>query len=248
MRVESILGSIRLFLANVYLTMFGDIKRMLADIKNEVNFTRGYIGKNALDERVMDAMARVPRDAFVPEKIRKLAFDNCPLPIGHDQTISQPYIVALMSDLLATRADHKILEIGTGCGYQTAILSQLCAQVYTVERIPELTKMARKHFKKLQYSNIETLVGNGYDGWPEHAPYDGIVVTASASHIPDALIEQLKPGGNLVIPIGLANMHQELLLVKKDPDSEIIVDSILPVAFVPMIDDKMRHQASSTIH
>ena len=228
--------------------MYGDIKRMLADIKIEVNFTRGYIGKNALDERVMDAMARVPRDAFVPDKMKKLAFDNCPLPIGHDQTISQPYIVALMSDLLDLRADHSVLEVGTGCGYQTAILSQLCARVYSVERIAALTEVARSHFEKLNYRNIDTLVGNGYDGWPEHAPYDAIVVTAAASHIPDALIEQLKPGGNLVVPIGLANMHQELMLVKKDANDEINVESILPVAFVPMIDDKMRHQISGTIH
>ena len=228
--------------------MYGDIKRMLADIKIEVNFTRGYIGKNALDERVMDAMARVPRDAFVPDKMKKLAFDNCPLPIGHDQTISQPYIVALMSDLLDLRADHSVLEVGTGCGYQTAILSQLCARVYSVERIAALTEVARSHFEKLNYRNIDTLVGNGYDGWPEHAPYDAIVVTAAASHIPDALIEQLKPGGNMVVPIGLANMHQELMLVKKDANDEINVESILPVAFVPMIDDKMRHQISGTIH
>ena len=228
--------------------MFGGIKRMLADIESEVKFTRSYIGKSVLDKRVMEAMALVPRDAFVPEKMKKLAFDNGPLPIGHDQTISQPYIVALMTDLLALRADHSVLEIGTGCGYQTAILSQLCAHVYSVERIAALTEVARSHFAKLKYSNIDTLVGNGYDGWPEHAPYDAIVVTAAASHIPDALIEQLKPGGNLVIPIGLANMHQELLLVKKDANDEINVDSILPVAFVPMIDDKMRHPAHGTLH
>ena len=228
--------------------MFGDIKRMLADIESEVHYTRSYIGKDALDKRVMAAMARVPRDAFVPEKVKKQAFYNSPLPIGHNQTISQPYIVALMSDLLAIKADHRVLEVGTGCGYQTAILAQLCAQVYSIERIPELTEMAKQHFEKLKYTNIETLVGNGYDGWQEHAPYDGIVVTASASHIPDALTEQLKPGGNLVIPIGLANMHQELLLVHKDLDGEITIDSILPVAFVPLIDDKMRHQAHGTIH
>jgi len=247
MIVEMILGKLCLLLADVF-NMFGDIKRMLADIESEVHFTRSYIGKDALDKRVMAAMARVPRDAFVPEKMKRLAFNNSPLPIGHDQTISQPYIVALMSDLLALRADHRVLEVGTGCGYQTAILSQLCAHVYSMERIAELAGVARDHFATLNYTNIETRVGNGYDGWPEQAPYDGIVVTAAASHIPDALVEQLKPGGNLVIPIGLANMHQELMLVHKDPDGEIKVDSILPVAFVPMVDDKMRHQISGTIH
>ncbi|MCW9003635.1 MAG: protein-L-isoaspartate(D-aspartate) O-methyltransferase [Gammaproteobacteria bacterium] len=228
--------------------MFGNIKRMLADIQSEVNYTRSYIGKDALDERVMDAMARVPRDEFVPDKLKKEAFNNGPLPIGYNQTISQPYIVALMTDLLDIKPEHRVLEIGTGCGYQTAILSRLCAEVYTMERIAELSHMAIEHFIKLKYKNIETTIGNGYDGWPEHAPYDGIVVTASASHIPDALTEQLKPGGNLVIPIGLEHMHQELLLVKKDLNSEITVDSILPVAFVPLIDDKMRHQGNSTLH
>ena len=228
--------------------MFGNIKRMLADIQSEVNYTRSYIGKDALDERVMDAMARVPRDEFVPDKLKKEAFNNGPLPIGYNQTISQPYIVALMTDLLDIKPEHRVLEIGTGCGYQTAILSQLCTEVYTMERIAELSHLAIEHFIKLKYKNIETTIGNGYDGWPEHAPYDGIVVTASASHIPDALTEQLKPGGNLVIPIGLEGMHQELLLLKKDLNSEITVDSILPVAFVPLIDDKMRHQGNSTLH
>lgn len=228
--------------------MFGDIKRMLADIKSEVHYTRSYIGKDELDERVMEAMALVPRDAFVPKSMKSQAFDNCPLPIGYNQTISQPYIVALMTDLLSIQADHRVLEIGTGCGYQTAILSRLCAEVFSVERIPELTDLARQHFKQLHYENIHTMVGNGYDGWAEHAPYDGIVVTASASHIPDALTDQLKPGGHLVIPVGLAGMHQELLLLKKDSEGEITVDSILPVAFVPLIDDKIRHPPHETVH
>lgn len=228
--------------------MFSNMKRMLADIESEVDYTRRYIGKDALDERVMEVMAQVPRDAFVPGNVKKRAFDNCPLPIGHNQTISQPYIVALMTDLLALQPDHRVLEIGTGCGYQTAILSRLCAEVFTMERIAELTRMAEAHFEKLHYQNIKSRVGNGYDGWPEHAPYDGIVVTASASHIPDALTDQLKPGGKLVIPVGLEGMHQELLLLKKDPEGNIRVDSILPVAFVPLIDDKIRHPPHDTVH
>jgi len=224
-----------------------NLKYMIADIEREVKYTRSYIGKNKLDDRVMDAMAKVPRDQFVPENAKSMAFHNGPLPIGHGQTISQPYIVALMTDLLQLKPEHKILEIGTGSGYQTAILSVLCEQVYSVERIDALNEMANQHFKELSYNNIETCVGNGYEGWPEHAPYDGIIVTASATHIPEPLIEQLKPGGNLVIPIGMAGMHQELMLVKKDLQGEITVDSILGVAFVPLVNDSM-HPPDESIH
>ncbi|MDH5570580.1 MAG: protein-L-isoaspartate(D-aspartate) O-methyltransferase [Gammaproteobacteria bacterium] len=216
-----------------------NLNRMLADIESEVKYTRAFIGKNKLDDHVMDAMAKVPRDTFVPKPVKYLAFDNGPLPIGHGQTISQPYIVALMTDLLELKPEHSVLEIGTGSGYQTAILSVLCKQVYSMERIPELYRAAREHFKELGYNNIESCVGNGYEGWPEHAPYDGIIVTASASHIPEPLMDQLKPGGNLVIPVGLPPMHQELLLVKKDLQDKLTVDSILGVAFVPLIDDSI---------
>jgi protein-L-isoaspartate(D-aspartate) O-methyltransferase len=220
---------------------------MIDGIESEVKYTRSYIGKNKLDDRVMDAMAKVPRDAFVPKPVKHLAFDNGPLPIGLGQTISQPYIVALMTDLLQLKPDHSVLEIGTGSGYQTAVLSILCKQVYTLERIPELYRTAKEHFKDLGYNNIESCVGNGYEGWPEHAPYDGIIVTASATHIPEPLIEQLKPGGNLVIPVGLPPMHQELLVVKKDLQGVITVDSILGVAFVPLINDSIP-PPSETLH
>lgn len=220
---------------------------MIADIEREVKYTRSYIGKNKLDERVMKAMAKVPRDRFVPEGEKSLAFNNGPLPIGHGQTISQPYIVALMTDLLELESQHTVLEIGTGSGYQTAILSVLCKQVYSVERIDALNELANKQFKELHYNNIETCIGNGYEGWLEHAPYDGIIVTASASHIPEPLIEQLKKGGNLVIPVGLEGMHQELMLVKKDLQGEVTVDSILGVAFVPLINDSI-HPPGESIH
>lgn len=211
------------------------IKRMIADIESEVKFTRNMIGKSALDKRVMKAMTRVPRDAFVPVDLKHAAFINGPLPIGHGQTISQPYIVALMTDMLAIEPEHTILEIGTGSGYQTAILSQLCKKVYTVECIEMLSERAIAHFRKLKYSNIETMVGNGCKGWPEHAPYDGIIVTAAASQIPEALIEQLKPGGNLVIPVSAGFMSQELMLVKKDEQGEVDVNPVLGVAFVPLV-------------
>jgi len=224
-----------------------NLKHMIADIEREVKYTRSYIGKNKLDERVMKAMAKVPRDRFVPEGEKSLAFNNGPLPIGHGQTISQPYIVALMTDLLELESQHTVLEIGTGSGYQTAILSVLCKQVYSVERIDALNELANKQFKELHYNNIETCIGNGYEGWLEHAPYDGIIVTASASHIPEPLIEQLKKGGNLVIPVGLEGMHQELMLVKKDLQGEVTVDSILGVAFVPLINDSI-HPPGESIH
>jgi protein-L-isoaspartate(D-aspartate) O-methyltransferase len=209
-------------------------QRMLDDIEAEVRYTRRMIGKDALDARVMRAMAEVPRNEFVPKSYLAAAFDNGPLPIGHGQTISQPYIVALMTDLLELEEDDSVLEIGTGSGYQTAILAQLCKQVYTVEYIPALADMAKARFDRLGYSNIESMTGNGYDGWPEHAPYDGIIVTAAASHIPKPLLEQLKPDGRLVIPIGHPHLYQELTLVTKDDDGEVNIKDVLGVAFVPL--------------
>ena len=154
---------------------------MLADIEREVRYTKDMIGRDRFAPAVMQAMATVPRDRFVPEDLRSSAFDNGPLPIGHGQTISQPYIVALMTDLLDLQQNSTVLEIGTGSGYQTAVLSQLCKQVYSVEVIPELSKLAVARFRELGYHNIETMVGNGYHGWPEHAEYDGIIVTAAAT-------------------------------------------------------------------
>ena len=219
------------------LTMMKDgVKRMIADIEREVKLTRSIIGKSALDLRVMKVMASVPRHEFVPVILKDVAYINGPLSIGHGQTISQPYIVAVMTDMLAIKPDHTILEIGTGSGYQTAILSRLCKQVYTVERIAALSEKAVACFKKLKYNNIETTIGNGYKGWPEHAPYDGIVITAAATHIPEALVEQLKPGGKLVIPVGESYMYQQLILVSKDEQGDIDTESVIGVAFVPLID------------
>ena len=208
---------------------------MISDIEAEVRYTQHLIGREALDPRVMQAIAEVPRDRFVPDNLRKAAFDNGPLPIGHGQTISQPYIVALMTDLLRPVAGHRILEIGTGSGYQAAILSRLCERVYTVERVPELGEAAARRLQSLGYHNIETRIGDGYAGWPEHAPYDGIIVTAAAPFIPPALVEQLAPGGRLVIPVGEMYGHQELLLVQKDADGTLHQKDILGVAFVPLV-------------
>jgi protein-L-isoaspartate(D-aspartate) O-methyltransferase len=211
------------------------IKRMLAEIDGEVAYTRSLIGKSKLAPRVMAAIGKVPREAFVSPDLKDFAYDNGPLPIGYGQTISQPYIVALMTDLLQLEPDHIVLEIGTGSGYQAAILSLLVKQVFTIERIPALGDASAARLKSLGYSNIEYRSGNGYDGWPEHAPYDAIIVTAAASHIPQVLIEQLRSGGRLVIPVGLPNLPQELMLVEKDEQGEIHTRYILGVAFVPLL-------------
>jgi len=213
------------------------MQQLLTDIDSEVRITHRWIGKDALDARVMQVMAQVPRHEFVPEGEQNLAYANGPLPIGHGQTISQPYIVALMTDLLAPQAEHTILEIGTGSGYQTAVLSLLCKTVYTMDLVPPLTKAASERLARLNYTNIHARSGNGYQGWPEHAPYDGIIVTAAASHIPEALVEQLKPGGRLVIPVGQPFMSQELMLVNKNEKGEIDTQDILAVAFVPLLNE-----------
>ncbi len=210
------------------------LKRMLDDIAREVELTREYLGKEALDARVLDVMGQVPRHEFVPAYLRNLAYCNGPAPIGLGQTISQPYIVALMTDLLNTKPSDVMLEIGTGSGYQAAILSKLVAQVYSIEIIGELAKNARKRLHRLGYGNVTIISGNGYHGWPEHAPYDGIVVTAAAPHIPEALLEQLKVGARLVIPIGFPYDYQELVVLEKHDDNKIDRQAILGVSFVPL--------------
>ncbi|MCX7699131.1 MAG: protein-L-isoaspartate(D-aspartate) O-methyltransferase, partial [Candidatus Goldbacteria bacterium] len=182
-------------------------------------------------QRVLSAMLKVERHKFVPVKFQKNAYDDNPLPIGYGQTISQPYIVALMTELLELKGNEKVLEIRTGSGYQAAILAELCKEVYTIEIIPELGKNAKKLLKELGYKNIKVKIGDGFVGWKEYAPYDGIIVTCAPKDIPQPLLEQLKEGGRLVIPVG--DFYQELLLVKKI-NGKIIKQSIIPVIFVPM--------------
>ena len=211
-------------------------ERMINDIENEVVCTHKMIGREQLDIRVMTAMRDVPREKFVSPELKNSAFNNSPLPIGYKQTISQPYIVALMTDLLEIQSGDKILEIGTGSGYQTAILSLLCDQVYSIEVIPELSITAQQRLSLLGYRNVKTRIGNGCLGWPENGPYDGIIVTAAASIIPSALIEQLRPGGRLVIPIGRPYGYQELVLLEKDQTGHNHLRSILDVAFVPLME------------
>lgn len=211
-----------------------DLERMLNDIKMEAELTRHLIGKNALDARVMAVMKQVPRHKFLPADFRYLAYENGPAPIGSGQTISQPYIVALMSDLLATKPSDVVLEIGTGSGYQAAILSKLVTQVYSIEIIEDLAIKASHRLQKLGYDNVAVRNDNGYFGWQEHAPFDGIIVTAAAPTIPQPLIDQLKVGARLVIPVGLPYAYQQLMVVEKKPNGEIDIQEILGVSFVPL--------------
>ena len=187
-----------------------------------------------LDGRVLDAMRAVPRHEFVPTPERAHAYDDRPLPIGHGQTISQPYIVALMTDLLAVEPGDAVFELGTGSGYQAAVLAELGARVHTVEIVAPLAAAAAERLARLGYGGVAARAGDGYDGWPERAPVDGIVVTAAATHVPPPLVRQLRPGGRMVIPVGPAFMVQQLLLVEKDADGTVRTRVLLPVAFVPL--------------
>jgi protein-L-isoaspartate(D-aspartate) O-methyltransferase len=210
------------------------IHEMLRTIEAECALTAGYTGIRAIRPEVMAAMAKVPRDEFVPPEIRAHAFVNNALPIGDGQTISQPFIVALMTDLLNPEKDGVILEVGTGSGYQAAVLAELVRQVYSLEIIPELAVQAAGRLHRLGYGNIEVRGADGHRGWQEHAPFDGIIVTAAASHVPPPLTEQLRPGGRLVIPVGLPYMNQELLLIEKDASGQCHTRDVLGVAFVPL--------------
>jgi protein-L-isoaspartate(D-aspartate) O-methyltransferase len=179
-------------------------------------------------------MAKVPRHEFVGDKMQPYAYDNGPLPIGHGQTISQPYIVALMTDLAGLTAESRVLEVGTGSGYQAAVLAEVAAEVYSIEIIPALANAAAVRLAALGYDNVHTGIADGYHGWPEHAPYDAILVTAAAPEIPHPLVEQLKPEGRLVIPVGQPYASQDLLVLRKDADGKVETEDVLPVAFVPL--------------
>jgi protein-L-isoaspartate(D-aspartate) O-methyltransferase len=207
---------------------------MLEEIAADVRLTSQSLNKETLDPRVLEVMGSVPRHELVPAELRSVAYENRPLPIGHGQTISQPYIVAIMTDLLKFGPGQRALEIGTGSGYQAAILGELGGEVYTIEIIEELGEQARRNLERLGYGNIEVRIGDGYYGWEEHAPFDAIVVTAAASHVPPPLIKQLKNGGRMVIPVGSRFMVQQLLLVEKDAAGKVTTRQILPVRFVPL--------------
>jgi len=188
--------------------------------------------------RVLAAMRDTPRHLFVPPSQRLYAYDDRPLPIGEDQTISQPSLVALMTHLLRPEADDVVLEVGTGSGYQAAILSRLVDQVYTIEIVGPLARQAAERLAKLGYANVHIRQGDGYAGWPEHAPFDGIIVTAGAPHVPKPLLDQLKPGGRMVIPVGPAHAIQQLKLIEKDARGRLREEVVIPVRFVPLTRDR----------
>jgi protein-L-isoaspartate(D-aspartate) O-methyltransferase len=191
-------------------------------------------GRPAFDPRVMSVLATVPRHRFVPVGEVRVAYRNRPLPIGYGQTISQPYIVALMTDLMRVEAHDVVLEIGTGSGYQAAILAELGATVCTIEIVEPLAREAAERLRILGYAKVRTRAGDGYYGWEDCGPFDAIIVTAAASHVPPSLVRQLKPGGRMVIPVGPPFLAQHLMLVEKRTDGTIVTRQILPVAFVPL--------------
>lgn len=207
---------------------------MIDAIKSDLIATSLYIGKSKFQQNVMTAMATAPRHEFVPQDQKSFAYENRPLPIGYGQTISQPYIVALMTDLLNLTADSKVLEIGTGSGYQAAILNEITPHVFTIEIVEPLGKQATETYKRLKMDDIKVRIGDGYFGWEEHSPFDAIIVTAAASHVPPPLIAQLKKGGRMVIPVGSRFFVQQLVLVNKDLNGKITTEQILPVRFVPL--------------
>jgi protein-L-isoaspartate(D-aspartate) O-methyltransferase len=212
----------------------GDVQGMLSDIQAEANYACRMTGMDHLNDHVLAAMSRVPRQRFVNKSFRSHAFDNSPLPIGKGQTISQPFIVALMTDLITPQRGDNILEVGTGSGYQTAVLAELADHLYSIEIIPELAKKSRRRLEKVGYTNISFQVGDGYYGWSDMAPFDAIMVTAAVEHIPQPLIDQLAPGGRLVLPVGERRYSQDLILLKKDLDGTTNMTRLLPVSFVSL--------------
>ena len=207
---------------------------MMATIDHNIRLTQYEIGFSRLDSRVAAAMAAIPRHEYVPEGQKPHAYENRPLAIGYGQTISQPYIVALMTHLLEPRPEDSVLEVGTGSGYQAAVLGRLVASVTTIEIIPELGEEARERLDRLGFENVAVQVADGYEGWPQRAPFDSILVAAASSHIPPPLIEQLKPGGRMIIPVGGPFSVQHLVLVHKASDGQVSTRQVLPVRFVPL--------------
>ncbi len=207
---------------------------LLHDVESEIALIAPETGRPVLDPSVLAAMRKVPRHRFVPAEQIPNAYLNRPLPIGHGQTISQPLIVALMTDLMQLKPGDTVLEIGTGSGYQAAIMGELAKAVYSIEIIEPLANQAAARLKELGYTNVTVKIGDGYHGWPAHGPFDSIMVTAAASQIPPPLLQQLRPGGRMIIPVGAQFMTQYLMLVEKRPDGTITTRQILPVRFVPL--------------
>ena len=205
-------------------------RQMVAAIRAITDHIGAQIGKSTLGNRVLQAMAKVPRHEFVPVENHPYAYANIPVPIGFDKTISQPLMVALMTDLLELKPDDVVLEIGTGLGYQSAVLAELASRIYSVEIIEELAQRAVPRLKRQGYTNVVVRVGNGYSGWPEHAPFDKVIVTAAPDLIPPSLINQLKAGGRMVIPLGLPDA-QQLVVAEKDLNGRITTKEFMPVRF-----------------
>jgi len=213
-------------------------QRMAAEVEAMYAETRGPTGLAAMSPQVRAALGKVERHRLVPPGQQALAYRNHPLPIGRGQTISQPYIVALSTDLVVLQPQHNVLEVGTGSGYQAAVLAEIAQRVYSIEIIDSLAREAKENLAKLNYRNIEIKIGDGYQGWPEKAPFDAIVVTAAAPQVPGALLAQLKAGGRMVIPVGAAGQTQELVLVTKEMDGTSRQKRVLPVRFVPLLPAK----------
>lgn len=211
-----------------------DLDGMLQDIRAEANYVCRMTGRDKLNDHILEAMSRVPRQHYVGKQFRSHAYENSPLPIGSGQTISQPFIVALMTDLVAPKRTDKVLEVGTGSGYQTAILAQLVERLFTIEIIPELAQASRQRLEDEGYDNINHRIGDGYYGWAEKAPFDVIMLTAAVEDIPLSLIEQLSPGGRMIAPVGKRSFSQDLILLQKDLSGEVHFTSLLPVTFVPL--------------
>lgn len=214
---------------------YAEMRRdLMREVERDAQRTVAYTGRRQFDAAVTAAMVRIERHRFVPEALARDAYRNRPLPIGYGQTISQPYIVALMTDLLDPKPGQVALEVGTGSGYQAAVLAELGLTVFTMEIIEPLAKSAQARLEALSYDKVRVRWGDGYNGWPDHAPFDAIIVTAAGDHIPPPLIAQLRPGGRMVIPVGARFMTQQLVLVKKDAAGKITTRQMLPVAFVPL--------------
>jgi len=212
----------------------GAPEALIGEVRQFYKTLPADIGLEEPSAAVIEALRKVPRPLFVPESQRDKAWENRPLPIGHGQTISQPNVVALMTDLLQIEPGDRVLEVGTGSGYQAAILAEVGAEVYSIEIIEELARSAKERLRKLGYGRVHLRTGDGYLGWPEAAPFDGIIVTAAASHVPPPLVQQLKPGGRMVIPVGGRFTLQYLMLVEKDAEGRVTTRQLLPVIFVPL--------------
>jgi protein-L-isoaspartate(D-aspartate) O-methyltransferase len=205
-------------------------RQMIAEVVADAVFLTPQLGKSAFDSRVIDVMGRIPRHEFVPVELQAYSYINSPLPVGYGKTVSQPFIIALMTDLLEPQTGDVVLEVGAGVGYQAAILAELVKQVYSIEIIEELALETRRRLGRLGYRNIDVGVGNGYYGWSEHAPFDKIIVTAAPDLIPPPLIAQLKPGGKMVIPTGIPD-KQQLMLLEKSAEGKLATREVLPVRF-----------------